>query len=90
MRAGRNFLVLSALPGEGAVGVGTSKKIGCHARRNRVKRRIREAARSLHSRLEEWDSVVIAKASAAEAGLEELKDEFSELIDELERRWEKQ
>lgn len=80
---------LSALPGEGLVGVAASRKIGSHARRNRVKRRIREIARLAHGSLKGLDTVVIAKTAADGAGFEELQNEFLELIDELERRWEK-
>lgn len=82
-------MTLSALPGEGLVGVAASRKIGSHARRNRVKRRIREIARLVHERLKGLDTVVIAKTAADGAGFEELQSEFLELIDELERRWEK-
>lgn len=68
----------------------TSRKIGNRARRNRVKRRIREAARSHQLRLANWDSVILARESADNADFKRITGDLGELINELERRWEKQ
>jgi ribonuclease P protein component len=78
------------LPGTGHVGVTTSKSIGSRARRNRTKRRIREAARIHGDRLATKDSIVLGRNSAEKAPFEDVARNLGELIDELERRWEKQ
>jgi ribonuclease P protein component len=78
------------LSGSGAVGVATARKIGCHARRNRVRRRVREVARLNLPKFSSWDSVIVAKVSADQAEFESITKDLTQLIDELERRWEKQ
>lgn len=78
------------LSGTGAVGVTTARKIGNRARRNRVRRRVREVARLNHTKFSNWDSVIVAKASADHAEFEAICNDLAQLIDELERRWEKQ
>ncbi|MFM9872605.1 MAG: ribonuclease P protein component [Fimbriimonadaceae bacterium] len=89
-RANSPNLTMYVLSGSGAIGVTTSRKIGCRARRNRVRRRVREIARIQESRLAKWDSVIVAKASADHAKFETVCNDLGQLIDELERRWEKQ
>jgi len=78
------------LSGTGAVGVTTARKIGCRARRNRVRRRVREIARLQFHRFTNWDSVIVAKASADHAPHEAICKDLNQLLDELECRWEKQ
>lgn len=77
-RTGRSWahplLVLYAAPGttpDTRIGISVSKRVGGAAVRNKVKRRIREAARDRVAGLEPgWDVVFIARkpASAAEYG----------------------
>lgn len=75
------------LPGAGLVGIATSRGIGSHARRNRIKRRIREAVRSLSDHTQ-FDLVIAAKQSAAVAPFVELRGEVQRLSQEVIERWE--
>ncbi len=75
------------LDGTGFVGIATSRLIGNRPRRNRVRRRVREAVRIQAERLVRWDCVVIAKSACAHAEFAEICRQSSELIDEMERRW---
>lgn len=79
------------LPGSGLAGIGIARAIGCHARRNRQRRRLREALRTLHiSELSKFDTVVIGNEPATGLKLPELAASLGELIQVLIGRWEKQ
>jgi ribonuclease P protein component len=59
------------------LGLSVSKKVGVAVQRNAVRRRLREIFRSASSDLPGGvDVVVSARAAAADAGFEELKQEF--------------
>jgi ribonuclease P protein component len=59
------------------LGLSVSKKVGVAVKRNAVRRRLREIFRSAASDLPRGvDVVVSARAAAADAGFEELKQEF--------------
>lgn len=59
------------------MGLSVSKKVGVAVKRNAVRRRLREIFRSAASDLPGGvDVVVSARAAAADAGFEELKQEF--------------
>jgi ribonuclease P protein component len=85
-RQGRSWahplLALHLLAGDSGkrVGISVSKKVGKAAGRNRVRRRLREAARGL---LPDWkegvDAVIVARAAAAEAGYHDLAAALAEL-----------
>lgn len=87
-RASGRLLTVRTLPGEGRLGIATAKKIGCHARRNRARCRVREAIRSLEiaSSLN-LDWIVTVSPSGANAGMEELKAEVRVLFDAMVERW---
>ena len=71
---------IHALPnsvGRPRLGLSVSKKVGVAVKRNAVRRRLREIFRSAAPELPGGvDVVVSARAAAADAGFEELKQEF--------------
>ena len=71
---------IHALPnsvGRPRLGLSVSKKVGVAVKRNVVRRRLREIFRSAAPELPGGvDVVVSARAAAADAGFEELKQEF--------------
>lgn len=72
-----------ALKGQGLFGVATSKAIGCHARRNRQKRRIKAAWQEIGaSRQLDW--ICVVKPSIVEASFEEIVAELKGLASQLE------
>ena len=75
------------MPGTGLFGIATAKAIGCHAWRNRQKRRIRAASQSLTGR-ENFDLVISVKAKAREAKFQDIQAEIEKLTDHLKTRWE--
>jgi ribonuclease P protein component len=76
---GRLFSV-HALPnatGEPRLGLSVSKKVGTAVKRNKVRRRLKEAFRFSAQRLpDNLDVVISARPAAAEASFEELNEEF--------------
>jgi ribonuclease P protein component len=79
-REGRSFahplLVLIADPNrsdETRIGVVAGKRIGNAVQRNKAKRRLREAARALHTNLQSgWDLVLLARPGMLEAHWDEI------------------
>ena len=79
---------LSAERGEGRIGIATSKKIGCHARRNWVKRRIRESIKSLESNLRpDLDYIVIATPNVSELAFPQIAQELDDAVGRMNDRW---
>ncbi|MCE9557668.1 MAG: ribonuclease P protein component [Armatimonadetes bacterium] len=88
LRASSPLFRISTLTGEGALGITTTKKIGCHARRNRQKRRTREAWNQIQSPSTlKLDVVIVANASTQDSSFEVLRNELQRLQRELEERW---
>lgn len=83
---GRHFR-LNSLLGHGEIGFATVKKIGCHARRNRQKRRAREAYNALAQENVGLDIAVLVRESADKASFDELTEELGRLLEETRRRW---
>ena len=76
------LLVLRSLPNElehNRYGFVTSKRVGNAVVRNRVRRRLREAVRSLTSR-PGYDVVISAKTAAAQADFHALKRAVTDLL----------
>lgn len=79
---------LLALPGEGRLGIATSKKLGSKPARNRCKRRIREAFKAQPTRPENGlDYVVVAFQASGQAPFQQIADELKRLTAELDQRW---
>jgi ribonuclease P protein component len=78
--------VAALFPGRGLVGIATAKKIGVKPRRNRVKRRVREAIRLAERNLG-LDYVVIASPGVADAPFGRIGEEVRRLLNEAEARW---
>lgn len=80
---------IASLSGTGRLGFATPKKLGTVPRRNRVKRRLREAVRISQGRLSlTWDCIFIAAASAESTDFEELRTDVAAAIEKLRARWE--
>lgn len=77
VRSGDRLLLMSALRTDrdhSRLGLAVSKRVGGSVTRNRVKRRLREAFRELAKSSEgNWDIVMSARPSAAEANFHELQ-----------------
>lgn len=79
---------LMALPGEGRIGIATSKKIGAKPLRNRAKRRVREGLLRNESRVDgNLDYVVVVTPQGAAAPFDAIVGELAELLDAMDRRW---
>lgn len=72
-----------ALEGQGLFGIATSKAIGCHARRNRQKRRVRAAWQMVKASAEK-DWICVVKPSIEEASFEEIVAELRRLAAQME------
>lgn len=64
-------------PGTQKVGIATSKSIGCHAKRNRIKRKVKVIVQ-YHQQLVDanTDWVIVAKAAAAPVGFHQLEEDL--------------
>ncbi len=65
--------------GYSRVGLAVPAKLGSAVQRNRVKRRLREAARPLAAAGDGRDVVIVARPRAASASLEELRQSLATL-----------
>jgi ribonuclease P protein component len=77
------LLIVRALRGEGPLarfGFAVSRAVGGAVVRNRVRRRLREAARCLEAG-PGWDIVVSARSGAADANYMRLKEELRALLE---------
>ncbi|MBL8066684.1 MAG: ribonuclease P protein component [Chthonomonadaceae bacterium] len=77
-----------SLPGEGLTGIATAKRTGCHARRNRQKRRIREAVRTDGTPRYGVDIVFFVRPETRRATFAELREQVQRLTKESVQRWE--
>jgi ribonuclease P protein component len=75
------------MPGTGLVGIATSRKIGTAPRRNRTKRRFREAIRLQTLTHQGLDYVLIVKQDAATAPFERILIDVAALFQEAKGRW---
>ncbi|MBX3112715.1 MAG: ribonuclease P protein component [Fimbriimonadaceae bacterium] len=87
LRVSGPLLTINLLPGSGLVGVATSRSIGCHARRNRNRRRVREAVRLTTSQDPAFDMALVAKSTVDGCDFQALRDEVVRLTAEAKRRW---
>jgi ribonuclease P protein component len=89
LRTSGRFCRLLVHPGSGRVGVSTPKSVGCHARRNRLKRRGREAVRKSMALLRpDLDHILAMQASADQAVFAELCQDVADLLQRAYERWE--
>lgn len=73
---------------EPALGFAVSRKVGCHARRNRLRRRLREAARaSIAVMRSDLDYVVSAGEPAAEATFAAIVADLAATLPKVGPRW---
>jgi ribonuclease P protein component len=87
-RTGKSYahplIVLIVAPGEPAqkrLAVSASRRVGGAVERNRVRRRVREAARPLMGSLKEgWDFLLLTRAGARTADFAELSDAVRSLF----------
>jgi ribonuclease P protein component len=84
-RANGDTYRIHALPGSGLVGIATQRKIGNTPRRNRQRRRTREALVGIETG--GLDIAVTVKPEAREQSIDELREELRRLVAELRKRW---
>jgi ribonuclease P protein component len=78
-----------SLLGEGRAGFAVAKAVGSIARRNRLKRRLREAYRAAAGSVPRaYDYVVAASAGARELSHEQLVAALKDALAKLDARWE--
>ncbi|RYG48875.1 ribonuclease P protein component [bacterium] len=84
---GRGDWVRAAvLPGTGLLGIATSRKIGSKPRRNRAKRRVKEAAR-LNGKLPQWDLVLVVSQDAVDVPFPALRGDVERAVAEAIAKW---
>jgi ribonuclease P protein component len=79
-----SLLTLHVAPnalGHARVGLAVSAKLGNAVQRNRTKRRLREAARPLTADVGGRDLVIVARAAALDATVEELRRSLQSLLE---------
>lgn len=87
-RATGKYVRAYAVPGEGRLGFATAKATGGKPRRNRSKRRVREAARANLERIPATlDIVLFAKKETIEAPWSELTDDVRSVLSQIAQRW---
>jgi ribonuclease P protein component len=81
-------LTLRALAGQGRIAFATAKKIGCNPRRNKAKRRAKEATRLLKSPIDRnFDFIVSVSSKAEGVAFPQLQAELEELFSRMSARW---
>ncbi len=86
--AGSKNIKLLAIKGAGHIGIATAKSLGGKPNRNHAKRRMREIVRaSAENWRTEMDYIVVMKAESNRISYESLRREASELLADLNRRW---
>jgi len=79
---------VSAVSGTGKIGFATAKKIGCHARRNHVRRRFQAAFRQIDFNPEPpLDLIVIIGDGALDVGIAGVREELRTLLEKIKGRW---
>lgn len=78
-----------AYPGSGLLGIAVSKKIGSKPRKNRVKRRFRDAIAGARDLLDcRLDYIVVVNAEAAGATFTSIDKDVRALLARVAERWE--
>lgn len=78
-----------ALPGQGRIGFATPKAAGSIARRNRIKRRFREALRLMGGAVDtRFDCVISILPSADRAKFEAIRKDLAGVFAKMAERWE--
>jgi ribonuclease P protein component len=76
------------LPGTGKTGFATAKKIGCHARRNSIRRKFQAAFREIPFQpTPKLDLVIIIGAGALGVKVADAKEELAAMLVKMEGRW---
>lgn len=79
---------LVALPGSGLVGLATSRTIGAKPRRNKLKRRFREALRSQQEIIEpRLDYILMLLPSAEQSSYTAIREELANVFNKVNERW---
>jgi len=77
-----------AYPGSGLVGIAVSKKVGSRPRRNKLKRRFRDAILCRRNQIDRrLDYVLIVNAEAAESPFDRVEEEVRMLFARIVERW---
>jgi ribonuclease P protein component len=91
IRVSGQFCRILVASGKARVGISTPKKIGCHARRNRLKRRLREAVKvNVNLLSNDLDTVILGKVDAESASFSEICADISQTLARANELWEKQ